>query len=140
MYNVYFLYYNEIKGGIFMGRPKETTNRKYTVEEKEIIVLRYLNEGKGYEYLERETKIPHRNIERWVKSYLENGKDGLINKKKTGNKFAALHTSKKLSEIDRLKLELMKKDIEIERLKKGYIVKGDGPKRKYITINKKNLK
>ena len=63
-----------------------------------------------------------------------------INKKKTGNKFAALHTSKKLSEIDRLKLELMKKDIEIERLKKGYIVKGDGPKRKYITINKKNLK
>lgn len=33
-----------------------------------------------------------------------------------------------------LKLELMKKDIEIARLKKGYVVKGGGGKKEYDTI------
>ena len=123
-----------------MGRPKGGTNRRYTIEEKEKIVLRYLDNGEGYPTMEKETGIPHRNIERWVKGYLNNGKEGLINKKKPGNKYSALHTSKKISEVERLKLELMKKDIEIERLKKGYYVKGDGSIKEYITTSKKSLK
>jgi len=123
-----------------MGRPKGGNNRRYSIEEKEKIALMYLNEGESYQTLEKETGIPHENIERWVKGYLNKGKEGLINQKKTGNKYAALHSSKKLSEVDRLKLELMKKDIEIERLKKGYYVKGAGLNKEYITIRKKNLK
>lgn len=140
MYKVYFFYYNKIKGGISMGRPKGGTNRIYTFEEKEEIVKRYLNKGESYLTLEKETGIPHRNIERWVKGYLNNGKDGLVNQKKAGNKYAALHRTKNLNEVERLKLELMKRDIEIERLKKGYYVKGDGSNKEYITINRKNLK
>ena len=123
-----------------MGRPKGGTNRIYTIEEKEEIAKRYINEGKSYLALEQETGIPRRNIERWSKSLLIEGREGLINKKKTGNRYAALHTSKKLSETEKLKLELMKKDIEIERLKKGYIVKGDGQQKRYITISKENFK
>ena len=123
-----------------MGRPKGGTNRTYTIEEKEEIVNRYLTNGESYLTLEKETGIPHRNIERWVKGYLSKGKEGLINQKKTGNRYVALYTSKNLSEIEKLKLELMKKDIEIERLKKGYIVKGDGQQKKYITISKENFK
>ena len=58
----------------------------------------------------------------------------------SGNIFSALHASKKLSEVERLKLELMKKEIEIERLKKGYMVKGAGSSKEYVPINKKNSK
>lgn len=123
-----------------MGRPKGGKNHNYTIEEKLNIVITYLNGNKSSRGIERENGIPHRNIERWVKCYLESGIDGLENSKKTGNKYAALHKSKRLSEVERLKLELMKKDIEIERLKKGYIVKGDGQQKQYVTINKKNLK
>lgn len=130
----------KIKGGVHMGRPKGGTNRRYTIEEKEKIVKRYLNNGESYPTLEKETGIPHRNIERWVKKYLNNGKEGLVNQKKTGNRYSALHTSKNISEVERLKLELMKKEIEIERLKKGYYVKGDGSNKEYITTSKKNLK
>ena len=36
--------------------------------------------------------------------------------------------------------ELMKKDIEIERLKKGYTVKGVGVKKEYVTISDANTK
>lgn len=123
-----------------MGRPKGGQNSKYTVEEKLNVVNMYLIGNKGSRTLEKDIEIPHRNIERWVQSYLKKGVEGLKETKKTGNKYAALHTSKKLSEIERLKLELMKKDIEIERLKKGYLVKGDGQQKRYITTSKENFK
>lgn len=123
-----------------MGRPKGGQNHNYTIEEKLNTVNMYLIGNKGSRVLEKEIGVPHRNIERWVQSYLEKGVEGLKNQKKAGNKYAALHTSKKLSEVEKLKLELMKKDIEIERLKKGYIVKGDGQQKRYITISKENFK
>ena len=42
---------------------------------------------------------------------------------------------------DELKLQLLKKDIEIARLKKGYIVKEGGTGRKeFVTFSKKNTK
>jgi hypothetical protein len=34
----------------------------------------------------------------------------------------------------------MKKDIEIARLKKGYVVKGVGAEKEYVTIFNKNTK
>ena len=39
-----------------------------------------------------------------------------------------------------LRKELMNKDIEIARLKKGYTVKGVGAKKEYVTFFKKNTK
>ena len=45
-------------------------------------------------------------------------KKGLKNKKKTGNLFAALHTSKSLTEEERLRLIIAQQEVEIERLKK----------------------
>ena len=51
-------------------------------------------------------------------SYLDEGFEGVKNKKKTGNKFSALHTSKTLTHEERLELENMKLKVENERLKK----------------------
>ena len=43
--------------------------------------------------------------------------------------------------MDELKLQLMKKDIEIQRLKKGYTVKGGGTEQKvFVSFSTKNTK
>ena len=72
-------------------------------------------------------------LSNWIKRYIEEGEEGLEHKKGKGNPYAALHTSKNLSEVERLRLEIMKKDIEIARLKKGYQVKGVGANKEYVT-------
>ena len=46
----------------------------------------------------------------------------------------------KIEEVERLRLELAKKEVECERLKKGYSVKGVGRRKEYVIINKKNSK
>ena len=51
-----------------------------------------------------------------------------------------LHLKKPKTKIEELELELMKKDIEIARLKKGYNVKGVGQKKEFVTTFNKNTK
>lgn len=75
-----------------------------------------------------------------MKDYLNEGPDGLINKKKTGNHYSALHRSKSLTEIERLRLIIAKQEIEIERLKKEYFVKGDGVKKEFVITKDVSLK
>jgi len=123
-----------------MGRPKGGKNRIWTKEEKLRIVRRYLDEGIGQVPLAKQEGISNSLINTWIKKYLSEGEDGLQNKRKTGNPFAALSTSKSLSEIDRLKLIVAKQEIEIERLKKGYLVKGDGAKKVFVTLKDQNTK
>jgi len=76
---------------------------------------------------------------KWVKRYIEEGEAGL-ERRGGGNPYAALHTSKSLSEVDRLKLVIAKQEIEIERLKKGYTVKGVGTKKEFVTGSEVNTK
>lgn len=101
-----------------------------------------MHEHKSYSVIEREEGVAHRNIERWVKAYLQDGKEGLKSKNisKRGNHFSALYSSKSLSNEERLKLENMKLRIENERLKKGYLVEGDGAKKEYVSIYDKIMK
>ena len=62
----------------------------------------------------------------WMKIYKENGYEGLKPRKKRGNPLSSLMNKKSLTEIEQLEYENMKLRIENERLKKGYLVKGDG--------------
>lgn len=79
-------------------------------------------------------------ISRWVKRYIAEGESSFIHKRHPGNPFAALHTSKNLSEIERLRLMAAKLEIENERLKKGYWVKGVGAVKEFVIGKEKNLK
>lgn len=123
-----------------MGRPKGGTNRKWSKEEKLRIVKRYFDEGIGSLTLGKEEGIEPAMIRNWIHRYLDKGERGLENQKKTGNHFSAIHTSKSISELDRLKLIVMKQEIEIERLKKGYQVKGDGSSKEFVITSGANLK
>ena len=123
-----------------MGRPKGGKNRNWNKEEKLRIVLRNLDDKVGQWTIAKEENISRGQVHSWIKKYLEGGPDALENRKKTGNQFAALQTSKSLTEEQRLKLIVEKQKIEIERLKKGYVVKGVGAGKEYVTLRDPNTK
>ena len=113
-----------------------------TPEEKEQIVKRYIN-GESAVKLAHEIESTDKMIREWSKKYQENGIEGL--KSKTGKskkhyEHMGLHLRKPKNKIEELELEIMKKDIEIARLKKGYIVKGVGQKKEYVITFDKNIK
>ena len=56
------------------------------------------------------------------------------------NKNIGIHLRKPKNKIEELELEILKKDIEIARLKKGYMVKGVGAKKEFVTTLDKNIK
>lgn len=56
-------------------------------------------------------------MEAWVKKYLMEGEDAL--EPHNGNPYAALHRSKSLTEVERLRLMVAKQEVKIARLKKG---------------------
>lgn len=122
-----------------MARPKGTKNRKYTYEFKLMVMTDYFDNHLCWSEIRRKYNVSQGTLDVWKKNYL-NGclKDGRIRNR--GNKFAALHTSKKLTEIERLELENLKLKIENERLKKGYLIKGGGANKEYVSILDVNTK
>ena len=131
------------KDGAIIGHPKGTKNNMRSVEEKEQIVLDCINNNLPYEVVGRKYGLTGWTINRWVRVYEKDGIDGLkseTGKCGSGNPYAALYAKKNLTEVERLKLELVKKEVECERLKKGYSVKGVGRRKEYVTISKKNSK
>lgn len=109
-----------------MGRPKGGTNKYWTAEEKYEVIKPIINFEKSSSQVTKETGINNGMLSTWVKKYNENGLDGLKSKRKPGNPMSSLMNRKNLTDIEKLELENMKLRIENERLKKGYLVKGDG--------------
>ena len=121
-----------------MGCKKGTKKRRWSKEEKLMFIQMHLNEHKSVREIENEYGVNHSLISAWTKMYLEEGEDAL--EPRNGNPYAALHTSKKLSEVERLRLIVAKQEVEIARLKKGYWVEGVGANREYVTGKGKNTK
>ena len=119
---------------------KGQKKRKWTVERKLEIVHKHLDEHISGRTLAKEYGTDSGMICRWTKEYLAGGEQGLTPKARPGNKFAALHRSKNLSELDRLRLLVAKQEIEIARLKKGYWVEGVGANKEYVTGQDVNTK
>jgi transposase len=114
--------------------------RKWSFEEKLRIVNRHLAEHMSVRQLGKEEGARHTMISNWVRQYQESGEEGLRPRKRTGNPYAALSTSQSLTEIERLRLLVVKQEIEIERLKKGYWVEGVGAEKVYVTGCDKSTK
>ena len=123
-----------------MGCQKGVKHRKYTAAEKFDIVRMNTEQYLSSNAISKITGISAKNISRWIRQYSEKGIEGLEDKDRKGNPFAALHTSKSLTKEERLELENLKLKIENERLKKGYLVKGGGAGKEYVSIFGKNTK
>ena len=121
-----------------MGTKKGTKPRKWSKEDKLKLVLLHLNEKVSLMQIEKEYAVSSGLVSTWVKKYLNGGEEALVSR--SGNPYAALHTSKSLSEVERLRLIVAKQEIEIARLKKGYWVEGVGANKEYVTGSGKNTK
>ena len=119
---------------------KGQKKRVWTPEQKSEIVHKHLDEHISVRTLEREYTADRSMICRWVKEYIAEGESAFIPKEHPGNPFAALHTSKKLSELERLRLIVTKLEIENERLKKGYWVEGVGANKVFVAGPDKSTK
>ena len=121
-----------------MGTRKGTKPRKWSKEEKLKLVLLHLNEKVSLTQIEKEYSVSNGLVSTWVKKYLNGGEEALVSR--SGNPYAALHTSKTLSEVERLRLIVAKQEIEIARLKKGYWVEGVGANKEYVTGSGENTR
>lgn len=120
---------------------KSTRQNKYwSKEEKLRIVKRVLNHENSLSKISTEEKINPGQLHSWVKKYLTDGEDALINKKKPGIPYEGLHLRKELTDLEKLQYENMKLKVENERLKKGYYMEGDGQTVVFNNSNKKSLK
>ena len=126
-----------------MGRPKgkaNKNNRYWTKEDKTRIVLKVINHENSLSKISQEENINPGQLHSWVKKYLEQGENGLINAKKPGSPYKGLNLKKNLTDLEKLEYENMKLRIENERLKKGYYVEGDGQIVVFNGLKNKNLK
>ena len=119
---------------------KGQSKRIWTAEKKAEIVYKHLNEHISVRTLEKEYHADRSMICKWAKKYIAEGERSFVHKGHPGNPFAALHVSKNLSEIERLRLMVAKLEVENERLKKGYLVKGVGVAKEFVTGREKSLK
>ena len=126
-----------------MARTYKRTFLRRSPEEKEQLILEWRQANMPMNGFAKSRGIAMSPFKRWVYAYEEYGIEGLKSKTGkcgSGNPYAALHVKKELTEVERLRLELAKKEVECERLKKGYSVKGVGRRKEYVIINIKNSK
>ena len=112
---------------------KGQKKRVWTPEQKLEIIRKHLEGHISLRTLEKEYNAERSMISHWVKAYISDGVSGIQPKVRPGNKFAALHVSKNLSELERLRLMVAKLEVENERLKKGYWVEGVGANKVFVT-------
>jgi len=116
-----------------MGRPKGGKNKKYAYEFKLAAMKDYFDNHLSEREVMKKYFISFGTFGVWKRNY----QDGCLETGRThnrGNKFTALHSSKHLTNEQRLELENLKLRIENERLKKGYQVKGGGANKEYVSI------
>jgi len=119
---------------------KGQKKRTWAPEQKLEIVRKHIDGHISVRALAKEYETDTGMVCRWTKEYLAGGEAAFEPKPRSGNKFAALHRSKNLSELERLRLLVAKQEIEIARLKKGYWVEGAGASKEYVTGQGKNTK
>lgn len=118
---------------------------KYSRELKKELCEKICVNGDSTLKTANEYNIPIKTLEKWITAYNKDNHcfDPIIQTVtdiKVINNINNTIDYNDLS-IEELKHELMKKDIEIERLKKNYSVKEGGMERKvFITFSKKNMK
>lgn len=138
--SVYFFDIIKIERNGKMARPYGTKNVMRTAEEKEEIILNCINGKTSIKGAAESHNISRRLLITWVGIYREKGIEGLRSKSGRHKNPNLGKYNRCPSEIEKLKSELLKKEIEIARLKKSYQVRGVGAKKEFVTTFEKNTK
>ena len=109
-----------------MARIRKEPNRYWSKEDK-IKIIKEVLDGKSSQEVAKKYDISGGMLRGWIIKFNEYGEKALDNKKKPGNPMAKYYVTKKFkSKEEELEYENMRLKIENERLKKGYLVEGDG--------------
>lgn len=108
-----------------MTRIRKEPNRYWPKKEKLKLIKEVLN-GESSVQVAKKYDISGGMLRNWIIKYDKYGESSLENKKKPGNPLCKYSNRKNLTETEQLQYENMRLKIENERLKKGYLVKGDG--------------
>ena len=109
-----------------MARIRKEPNRHWLKEDK-LRMIKEVMDGKSTQEVARENDISGGMLRNWIIKYNQYGEHSLINKKKPANPIIKYYVRKNFkSKEEELEYENMRLRIENERLKKGYLVKGDG--------------
>ena len=109
-----------------MAGKRNKPNRYWSKENKLKLVNEVIINNKSIKEVGRNNSLDTSQLRRWIEKYYEYGIDGLENKRKPGNPLTKYSRRKELNELEKLEYENMKLRIENERLKKGYMMKGNG--------------
>lgn len=119
-------------------------NTQYNIDLKRKLCIDICLNGKSTIKTAEEYNIPLKTLEKWITAFNKNNHS--FDSKIEQNDFKIIdsfisNTSYDDLSNEELKKQLMKKDIEIARLKKGYLVKEGGMEEKvFVTFFKKNTK
>jgi len=115
--------------------------KRRTAKEKMKILEEHFSGNYTWVDLCKKYNISKSVLFRWKEKYKKEGIKGLeLSTGKIKKANAGLYLRKPKNKIEELELELLKKDIEIARLKKGYMVKGVGQEKEFVTTFNKNTK
>lgn len=121
-----------------MSGKKGMSHRYWSPKIKLEAINKHLQDHRSMEDVAREYGISSGMLSNWISKYLEGGETALSGK--MGNPYAALNSSKTLTEVERLRLIVARQEVELARLKKGYFVEGVGVKKVYVTGKEKTTK
>lgn len=109
-----------------MAGKRNKPNRYWSKEDKLKLVNEVIVDNKSISEVARKNNLDKSQLRKWIEKYYEHGVNGLENQRKPGNPLMKYSSRKELTELEKLEYENMKLRIENERLKKGYMMKGDG--------------
>lgn len=115
----------------------------FTDDEKFEIIQDHLNNQISVRACANKYNIAPTSLVIWLRAYREHGREGLksrIGKRKGIGKGIPIGTVKPRTTIEELEKENLRLKIEVERLKKGYLTKGVGVKKEFVSINSWNFK
>lgn len=122
---------------------EKKTFHLYADDEKLTIIKDHLDNNLSIRGCATKYNISITSLIYWLRAYRAKGVEGLksqIGKHLGPNKGRPKGSFKPKTTIEELEKENLKLQIEIERLKKGYLTKGVGVKKEFISINNKNFK
>ena len=124
-----------------MGRPKGKTgtkNKKHSAEYKLQVVKRVLDDLESISSVSKNEKLSTGSVHNWVKLYKGGGVEELGRDRR--GRTARFSSKKNLTREEQLEYENLLLRIELERLKKGYQVKGGGKNKEYVSTSNKSSK
>ena len=99
---------------------KRGMTHTYRSKEFNLSIVKEVLRGRSSKEVGREASIHDSLVRTWVRQYQKDGEAALEPKRRPGNPLSKYSSRKDLSEVEQLRYELAKAELELSKLKKAY--------------------